>query len=600
MENIIASKRPRNVNAFQAAAILYGDWGTSKAYVIGLAFMIAGYSSFWLIAMVSILNILVGLNYIIVCKYYPSGGGVYASVRHRSELLAMVGGFFLIADYLVTATLSALSAFEYLGVVYPEKWALASIIFIGFLNYFGPKNTGNLAFILSIIAVAVVVVLGFFCFFHLEPAIHALQPFKWGPKALWIDFVSVIVALSGIEAIANTTGIMRLDPRSTESRPSVVKTATPAILAVMFEVCFFTTLFGLAMNALPGLVTNGVEVDAPDYPNVRDSMLRYMGQQFAGNLLGTHAGLIFGFIVSIVFCLLLLSAVNTAIVALVSLIYVMSLDGELPKGFQKLNNFGVPMVPLLIAIIIPVILLHAVGNVAGLANLYAVGFVGAIATNLGSTSTDKTLDMSFKERTMMFVTFLIMAAIEVTLFIDKADARSFVVSVLAVGLILRGLVIEQAKKAPVKPAAHYSVAADNETAPLHSGAMLCAVNYVGKTLDFAIQESKRYRQPLYILFVREQPVITKKDLTRHWLEDEEACQVFDYATRHIKEASLKFLYIVSDAPAQSIIEVSEELKVSRLILGMPRSNRLLQMIRGNLVKEISNLLPEKIDLVVIC
>ena len=39
------TKRPRNVDAARAAAILYGDWGTSKAYVIGLAFAIAGYSA---------------------------------------------------------------------------------------------------------------------------------------------------------------------------------------------------------------------------------------------------------------------------------------------------------------------------------------------------------------------------------------------------------------------------------------------------------------------------------------------------------------------------------------------------------------------------
>ena len=31
--------RPRNVDWKRAAALLYGDWGTSKAYVIGLAFL---------------------------------------------------------------------------------------------------------------------------------------------------------------------------------------------------------------------------------------------------------------------------------------------------------------------------------------------------------------------------------------------------------------------------------------------------------------------------------------------------------------------------------------------------------------------------------
>ena len=33
--------RPRNVDWQRAAALLYGDWGTSKAYVIGLAFAAA-------------------------------------------------------------------------------------------------------------------------------------------------------------------------------------------------------------------------------------------------------------------------------------------------------------------------------------------------------------------------------------------------------------------------------------------------------------------------------------------------------------------------------------------------------------------------------
>ena len=65
--------RPRNVDSPCAAAILYGDWGTSKAYVIGLAFAIAGYSSFWLIAAMCLLTALVGGNYIAICRHYPDG-----------------------------------------------------------------------------------------------------------------------------------------------------------------------------------------------------------------------------------------------------------------------------------------------------------------------------------------------------------------------------------------------------------------------------------------------------------------------------------------------------------------------------------------------
>lgn len=601
MQSLIPTKRPRNVNTFQAAAILYGDWGTSKAYVLGLAFMVAGYSSFWIIALASLLNILVGLNYIIVCKYYPNGGGVYASVRHRSEILALVGGFFLIADYIVTATLSALAAFQYLGVEHPVTWAAGIIALIGGLNYFGPKHTGNLALILCVIAVIIVFLLGLLTLPHLNVAIHNVQPMTGGWRVNWNDFVSIIVALSGIEAIANTTGVMKLDPGSTEAKPSVIKTSTPAILAVMFEVCFFTTLFGLAMIALPSLVTNGVEVNAPDYPNVRDSMLRYMGQVFAGELFGPQIGYVCGLTISIIFCLLLLSAVNTAIVALVSLIYVMSRDGELPKKFQSLNYYGVPKLPLLLAAVVPIILLFNVGTVAGLANLYAVGFVGAIATNLGSTSTDRKLNLSTRERIVMFTTFCILVAVEVTLFIEKPDARSFVISVLAAGLLLRGLVLERTKKAPAlkKIVSGYSIEADKGTSQIHTGAMLCAVTHLGKTLEFSLQESKKYNQMLYILFVREQPVITELDLTRSWLDDDAACQIFDYAKDQVN-VSLRFLYVVSDAPTQTIVETAKQLNISRVILGMPRIGPIVQMIHGNVVREIGRLLPDEIDLVVIC
>ncbi len=153
------TSRPRDVDTKRAASILYGDWGTSKAYVIGLAFAVAGYSSFWLIAAMCLITGLVALNYVLICKHYPNGGGVYASVRHRSEVISIVGAFLLIADYIVTAALSALSAFIYLGVPHPEIFAAAAIAGIGALNLLGPKHTGGLAVAVSVPTLIVVVVL---------------------------------------------------------------------------------------------------------------------------------------------------------------------------------------------------------------------------------------------------------------------------------------------------------------------------------------------------------------------------------------------------------------------------------------------------------
>src|SRR5579863_3041064 len=117
----------------------------------------------------------------------------------------------------------------------------------------------------------------------------------------------------------------------------------------------------------------------------------------------------------------------------------MSRDGELPPVFQKLNKFGVPNAGIITATVIPAILVVMVKDMDGLAELYAVGVVGAIATNLGASSTDKKLDLARWERALMFCTFLIMLAIEISLFIYKPGARFFAGSVLVIGLFFRGL-----------------------------------------------------------------------------------------------------------------------------------------------------------------
>ena len=599
------TKRPRNVDSTRAAAILYGDWGTSKAYVIGLAFAIAGYSSFWLIAAMCLLTALVGVNYMAICRHYPDGGGVYASVRHRSEILSIVGAFLLIADYIVTAAISALSAFQYLGVDHPEVFAAAAIIGIGGLNYFGPKHTGGLAFLVSVPTAIVVVILGGFCLPHLGQAVHNLRPLAGGFFANWNGFVGIVLALSGVEAIANATSVMKLNPGSTEENPNVSKTSTPAILWVMTEVCLFTALLGLGMHALNGLQINNGDVDAPGSPGVRDYMLRYMAEVFVGGPLGALAGQLAGWIVSAVFGLLLLSAVNTAIVDLIAISFLMSRDRESPEPFEKLNRFGVPNLGLMVATVIPAILVVAVKDVAGLADLYAVGVVGAIATNLGASSTDKKLNLERWERILMFFTFLIMGAIEISLFIDKPNARLFAATILVFGLILRGLVTERAQKKAVSVGlandakkAEVGFAFNAPVSDTSGPAMLCAVRGIGRTLDFALQEAKETDRPLYLLFVREQPILAPEDRKRKWIDDDEARAIFSYAKGKAEGHTMLPCYAVSDSAADTIVDIAATVGASYLILGAPERNMLVNLLRGNIIRNISSILPEEIHLLV--
>jgi amino acid transporter len=602
------TKRPRNVDAFRAAAILYGDWGTSKAYVLGLAFAVAGYSSFWLILAMCVLMALVGVNYMAICRHYPDGGGVYASVRHRSEVISIVGAFLLIADYIVTAAISALSAFQYLGWPNPELFAGAAILLIGALNFFGPKHSAGLAFLVSIPTVIVVIGLGCFVVPHIGEAIRNVQPLHGGLLNNWNGFVSIVLALSGVEAIANATSVMKLNKGSTDDHPNVSQTSTRAISWVMIEVCIFTALLGLGMHALNGLQIHGDNVDAPGSPGVRDYMLKYMGQIFVGGAWGNAAGQIAGLCVSVVFGVLLLSAVNTAIVDLIAISFLMSRDGELPKRFERLNAFGVPTLGLVVAAVIPAILVVAVKDMAGLADLYAVGVVGAIATNLGASSTDRKLDLARWERVLMFCTFLIMSAIEISLFIDKPNARLFALAVLAVGLIMHGLAAERATKRraveagqippPEKKVATFANFVSAATREMSGTPMLCAVRGIGRTLDFAIEEAKETDRPLYLLFVREQPVMAPGDRKRKWPEDEEASTIFKYAGEKADGLRILPCYAVSDSAADTIVDIAATVGASHLIVGAPQRSMLVNLLRGNIIKNISDILPEEIHLLV--
>src|SRR5467141_2684297 len=175
--NTAGHHRPRNVGWARAAALLYGDWGTSKAYVIGAAFLATGYASFPIILAVCALTGLVAYNYVIVCKHFPDGGGVYSSARMQSRVLAVLGSLLLVADLTVTASLSGWSAMAYFHAP-RDHIAIATIgliVIVGAINYFGPKRSGSMAVTLAIPTVFVVIVLvllsaPYLTFKHLEPS----------------------------------------------------------------------------------------------------------------------------------------------------------------------------------------------------------------------------------------------------------------------------------------------------------------------------------------------------------------------------------------------------------------------------------------------
>src|SRR5258707_1531339 len=240
-----AVHRPRNVDWKRAAALLYGDWGTSKAYVLGLAFGVAAFSSLPIILAVCALTGLVGVNYLVICRHFPDGGGVYSAARAQGRLLAVVGALLLLADLTVTAALSGWSALTYITSGAEHiAWikllrdhialtTIAVLLIMGAINYFGPKHSGSLAVALALPTLLVVIVLIGISAPHLTT--RFLEPRQESLGTLWVQFVGVILALSGVEAIANLTGVMKLDPDSSMDQPRVARTSLKAITPVAIE-----------------------------------------------------------------------------------------------------------------------------------------------------------------------------------------------------------------------------------------------------------------------------------------------------------------------------------------------------------------------------
>src|SRR5207248_4398999 len=114
---------------------------------------------------------------------------------------------------------------------------------------FGPKHSGTLAVALALPTVVVVVVLIALAAPHLTTKF--LEPRHESLGQLWVQFVGVMLALSGVEAIANLPGVMKLDPGSTTAKPSVRWESLKAITPVAIEVVIGTALLGWAMLSLP-------------------------------------------------------------------------------------------------------------------------------------------------------------------------------------------------------------------------------------------------------------------------------------------------------------------------------------------------------------
>ena len=615
--------RPRNLDWKRAAALLYGDWGTSKAYVLGYAFIAMQFASLHTIIAVSLITGLVGLNYLVVCKHFPDGGGVYSAARSQGRTLAVIGALLLIADLTVTASLSGYDALKYFFPNMPNVWVpgltMFAVIAFGVLNSFGPRHSGGLAVVLAIPMVLLVVVLIALAVPHLTTDLAPFPATHTTGKA-WGSFVSSILALSGVEAIASLTGVLKLDPGSTSENPQVGREARRAIIPVAIEVVVGTILLGWATMSLWKWGHSAFTPEQTMLDRLTEDsshILRVLGEEFGAKWLGHGFGTGMGIVVGIIVGLLLLSAVNTAIAALIGMMYTLARDGEMPRPFLALNRHGVPKLPLIVATVLPCIVLAITytdpdAALATLGELYAIGVVGAITVNLGSCTFNPKLGLKFWERALLGFTFLVLFCVEISLAYEKHLALFFVVVVLGIGFWLRSLSHKASGLATVTVAKEMAEMVSDETvqrlrprALVEGRKILVCARGITPVLKYALNEAHLHKAVLCVLYMRELAVLlggaqASEPRRARWQDDPQASAIMTLMLKLGEETGVcvQPIYTSSTDPASTIVDIAATLGVDLVMLGSSHRATMARLLKGNVIERVASNLPEDIELVI--
>ena len=603
---LVQGNRPRQLHWYHAGPMLFGDWGTSRLYVLGMCFAHTQGASLWFMLAMSCLLVAVGWAYSVICRLYPDGGGVYSSAKHKSQSLAVFGALLLAADYVVTAALSALDAFEYLHVPYPAVCAAVSIGLLGVINIFGPTKAGAGAMVAAILTVAFSLVIGVAAGPYLP---HALlndvtlpsgSPFGW-----WTKFTGIILAISGVEAVANMTGIM-VEP--------VEKTARRAILPVLIEIVILNLILTVAMTAIPheeflkeskseAAAHSSVEIDSAKsektvYNAHEKDMLRFLAEYYVGPT--------FAAVASVVFALLLLSAVNTAVTDLVSIQYMMARDHELPNAFAGLNKWGMPLIPLAVSVIVPLLTVLAVPEVDLLGDLYAIGVVGAVAVNLGSCVTTSGLPLKKWERLIMAVLAVLMIAIWITIAFVKPHALIFAGVIVGIGLSARWVTHHRGEiggrvHSLVESIVEMTAPGGHTEKTTSSVRFLVATQGSPKLVAFSLEQAKSFHAELLFLYVRHIAIPMLGPAHKPDINNDPEAQKAAEKIKELADAAgvpVRFIYTVADNIAETIVDFAVTYGVTQVIIGTTKRGALWRTMKGDVIQGVAQLLPDRTQLLI--
>ncbi len=654
---LVTESRPRNLKWTHAGPLLYGDWGTSRLYVLGLAFLYTGHASIFYLAAIGLLMLAVSWAYTHICRSFPDGGGVYTAARQLSPTLSVIGATLLLSGYIMTAAISVIEAFHYLGT--PEHLVVPlgvlAIILIGGVNWLGARSAGRFALVVAFAALGVSATIALLSIPQFIDGVNtiSLDYFRETPATqVWVKFTKICLALAGVEAVANMTGLMK-KPVGRESKRT--------IWPVSLEVVGLNLWFGLALaglgfvvagtpirdshgadfvklaqarealvERLPGEIAErydpraGFEISEADLALITDPALteryaalreyehqvseytnasmRVIAEDSATEAFGEQIGPVFGTIAGVTFGLLLLSATNTAIMAMVSVLFAMGQDRELPTPLTRLNYSGVPWVGLIASVIIPILVIVVEHDVTVLASLYVLGVCGAITVTVLSSAYNKELEILRWQRNCLWALGLFLLAITLTIGVTQPISTAFSGALIALALTFRtALKRRRAPKeiqAPITGWLSMLQAVKIEIDPDKPKIMLAARGRYQS--EYAVDLAKRRGATLFTIFVRPIRVMDPGPGKLPGIETDEGGQESLGSTAMLaKEAGVPYvpIYVTSTGIADEILDHTVTYACDTLIMGKSNRSVFSRKLEGDVVARVQSDLPEGVTLI---
>ncbi|MEM1071982.1 MAG: amino acid permease [Planctomycetota bacterium] len=625
---LVTESRPRTLKWTLAGPLLYGDWGTSRLYVLGLAFLATAHASVIHLAAIGLLMLAVSWAYTIVCRSFPDGGGVYTAARQISPSLSVIGATLLLSGYIMTAAISVVEAFHYFGV--PDRLTLplsvGTLALIGGINWYGARSAGRFAFVIAAAALGVSMLLAVLSIPFLIRGIETIG-FDYfrrhSPVDAWVAFTGICLALAGVEAVANMSGLMK---------QPVARTAKRTIWPVTIEVVALNMVFGLVLAGLPFMV-HGVSLAETKIAHVdllaeleagvaagtvqaqelaeaqaatesyTNAAMKVIATEAGMQHFGDTGGVLLGKAAGITFGLLLLSAANTAIMAMVSVLFAMSQDRELPRVLNKLNYSGVPWVGLIVAVLVPVGVVAWTTDVTLLAKLYVLGVCGAITVTLLSCAMNRELRIGKAARGGMWALGGFLGCVSLTIAVTQPISTAFSGSLIVLALGSRA-VLSRRRTAPEpldEPTQGWLAEVDQKVIDIDPSKPKIMLAARGRyQSEYAVDLARRRGATLFAIFVRTLRVMdVQPGRVPRVEEDRDAQQALGTTAVLAKQAGVPFvpIYVTSPDIAGEILDYTVTHGCDTLIMGQSKRSLFSRRIEGDVVLKVGSTLPSDVALV---